>query len=71
MSPTKTAGNGAKKNIPCDYHGMSNFTGGVGIFDGIRYDKYRVFAGNFHLFAVSIFARRAQFSRFSQNSFKK
>ena len=59
MSPTKTAGNGAKKNIPWGYHGMSNFPGGVVRFDGIRYDKYRVFAGNFHLFAASIFARHA------------
>lgn len=29
----KTAGNWAKKNIPWDYRGMSNFTGGWG---GIR-----------------------------------
>ena len=33
MSPTKTAGNGAKKNIPRNYHGMSDITGGWG---GIR-----------------------------------
>ena len=29
----KTAGNGAKKNTPWNYHGMSNFTGGA---EGIR-----------------------------------
>lgn len=28
MSPTKTAGNGAKKNIPWDCHGMFNIPGG-------------------------------------------
>ena len=33
MSPTKTAGNRAKKNTPWDYHGMSNIPGGWG---GIR-----------------------------------
>ena len=33
MSPTKTAGNGAKKNIPWGYHGMSDIPGGWG---GIR-----------------------------------
>ena len=38
------------------------FSGGDGIFDGIRYDKYGVFTGNFYLFAVSIFTRHAQFS---------
>ena len=32
MSPTKTAGNGAKKNIPWNYHGMFNITGGVEVF---------------------------------------
>lgn len=29
MSPTKTAGNRAKKNTPWDYHGMSNIPGGA------------------------------------------
>ena len=33
ISSTKTAGNGAKKNIPWDYHGMSNIPGGD---EGIR-----------------------------------
>ena len=41
--------------------GACLFSGGVVTFDGIRYDKYRVFTGNFYLFAVSIFTRRAQF----------
>ena len=41
--------------------GVFFYCGGVGTFDGIRYDKYRVFTGNFYLFAVSIFARHAQF----------
>lgn len=48
-----------KKNIPWDYHGMSNIPGGVVRFDGIRYDKYRVFAGNFDILATSIFVRHA------------
>jgi hypothetical protein len=30
MLPTKIAGNGAKKNIPGNYHGMFNITGGWG-----------------------------------------
>ena len=29
MSPTKTAGNRAKKNTPWDYHGMSDIPGGA------------------------------------------
>ena len=33
MSPTKTAGNRAKKNTPWDYHGMSDIPGGD---EGIR-----------------------------------
>ena len=33
MSPTKNAGNGAKKNIPWGYHGMRHIPGGWG---GIR-----------------------------------
>ena len=33
MSPIKTAGDGVKKNIPLNYHGMFNITGGWG---GIR-----------------------------------
>ena len=33
MSPTKTAGNWTKKNIPRNYHGMPDFTGGD---EGIR-----------------------------------
>ena len=45
MSCIKTAGNGAKKNIPRNYHGMSNITGGVVTFDGIRYNKYRRYQG--------------------------
>lgn len=31
----------AKKNIPWNYHGMFNFTGGVVTFTGIRYDNDR------------------------------
>ena len=33
ISPTKTAGNGAKKNIPWGYHGMRHIPGGD---EGIR-----------------------------------
>ena len=39
MSPTKTAGNGAKKNIPWGYHGMSNFTGGARNLLPLAYER--------------------------------
>ena len=39
MSPTKTAGNRAKKNIPWGYHGMSNFTGGARNLLPLAYER--------------------------------
>ena len=35
-----------QKQTPQEISGDLFITGGVGTFDGIRYDKYRVFAGN-------------------------
>ena len=43
MSPTKTAGNRAKKNIPLNYHGMSNIPGGWGEIPS--HDAYASAAG--------------------------
>ena len=45
--------------------------GGVGTFDGIRYDKYRVFAGNFGIFATSIFVHHAAFPPLLQKILQK
>ena len=39
MSPTKTAGNGAKKNIPRNYHGMSDITGGARNLLPLAYER--------------------------------
>ena len=39
MSLSKTAGNGAKKNTPWDYHGMSNFTGGARNLLPLAYER--------------------------------
>jgi hypothetical protein len=32
ISSAKIAGNGTKKNTPCNYHGMFNITGGDEVF---------------------------------------
>ena len=48
-----------QKQAPQEFCGVLFIPGGDGIFDGIRYDKYGVFAGNFYLFAVSIFVHYA------------
>ena len=47
MSPTKTAGNGAKKNTPWDYHGMSDITGGGRQFYGQLHTTTGNLQGNF------------------------
>ena len=39
MSPTKTAGNRAKKNTPWDYHGMFNIPGGARNLLPLAYEK--------------------------------
>ena len=39
MSPTKTAGNRAKKNTPWDYHGMSDITGGARNLLPLAYER--------------------------------
>ena len=39
MSPTKTAGNRAKKNTPWDYHGMSNIPGGARNLLPLAYER--------------------------------
>ena len=48
-----------QKQPPQEISGDLFITGGVGTFDGIRYDKYRVFAGNFGILATSIFVHHA------------
>lgn len=48
-----------QKQTPQGFCGVLFIPGGVGIFDGIRYDKYRVFAGNFGILATSIFVHHA------------
>ena len=39
MSPTKTARNGAKKNTPWDYHGMSDISGGAKNLLPLAYER--------------------------------
>ena len=39
MSPTKTAGNRAKKNTPWDYHGMSDIPGGARNLLPLAYER--------------------------------
>lgn len=50
MSPTKTAGNWAKKNTPWDYHGMFNIPGGVRHFYGLLHTTSGNLQGNFAIF---------------------
>ena len=39
MPLSKTAGNGAKKNIPCDYHGVFNIPGGARNLLPLAYER--------------------------------
>lgn len=48
-----------QKQTPQEFCGDLFIPGGVGTFDSIRYDKYRVFAGNFGILATSIFVHHA------------
>jgi len=50
-----------KRNIPWDYHGMSNIPGGVARFYGERHTtKYRDYQG---IFAIPAHARHQSFNR--------